>query len=90
MIPTLHWAATNGHTPVMKQKLPRPTVIKKQQAPKASLAVKTLLGGKGSCLVWLVDNDDIEENEGVILLDKKDPNIPTVLIALLSKVWPRL
>jgi hypothetical protein len=69
----------------MKQKLPRPTVMNEEQASKASLAVKTLLGGKWSCLVWLVDhNDGMEENEGVILLYEKDPNIPTVLIASLS------
>jgi hypothetical protein len=39
-----------------------PKAMKKQQAPKASLAIKTLLGGKGPCLVWLVDGDDMEEN----------------------------
>jgi hypothetical protein len=44
---------------------------------KAGLAVKTFLEGEGPCLVWLVD--DMEENEGVILLDEKDPNIPTVV-----------
>jgi len=50
----------------------------RQQAPKAKLAVQTL-GGKGSCLIRLLD-DSTEEQDRLILQDEKDSNAPVVTL----------